>query len=236
MKKTIPSSAAPADSADREERSGLVFAPSCEGYALIDYMGPGKKVAIPAEHNGLPVVAIGKGALSNKGLREVSIPGTVAVIGHSALAWNDELAGVSIPDGVVYIGELAFAGNNLQNVSIPDTVASIGNSAFTWNKLFDIVIGRGVASINGGAFMNNMISAVAIPENVFSVGLGVFSGNRICGAIMPADVEICNDESMGVYGASFRKFYEACGRRAGAYAFDGRKWAWVERFGGPQRR
>ena len=67
---------------------------------------------IPAEHEGLPVCAIGEGAFKNcKELTTVVIPESVTAIFNSAFEGCTNLTSVMIPYGVSSIGSEAF---NLQ--------------------------------------------------------------------------------------------------------------------------
>jgi hypothetical protein len=79
---------------------------------ITGYTGQEKRVNIPPYINGIPVRKIAPSAFKFKGLY-----------------------GVIIPDGIDFIGEYAFYGNNMKSVYIPASVTVIGDSAFDSNIL-----------------------------------------------------------------------------------------------------
>ena len=74
---------------------------------------------------------------------KVVIPATVTfksrtftVIGIGDRACKDKyIEGVTIPNGIQYIGKEAFEGNNLKKIVIPGSVTTIKASAFHWNNV-----------------------------------------------------------------------------------------------------
>jgi len=54
------------------------------------------------------------------------------------------LTSISIPESVVFIGNVAFANNRLTSIFIPDSVTFIGSAAFDGNPLISITIGANV--------------------------------------------------------------------------------------------
>ena len=127
------------------------------------YIGAGGAVNIPATINGLPVTSIGESAF-----------------------WETALTGVTIPDSVTSIGDLAFEECfTLTNVTIPDSVTSIGDYAFVdCLDLTAITVAAQnlfYSSANGVLFDKNQTtlieypsgkvgSSYAIPYGVTSIG------------------------------------------------------------------
>jgi len=97
------------------------------------------------------------------------------------------LTGITLPDSVTSIGEMAFAGGwddakkqplgNLVKVTIANSVTTIGNKAFINNKLTNIIIPNSVTSIGDNAFESNQLVKVIIPNNVTTIGKYVFEDN-----------------------------------------------------------
>lgn len=74
-------------------------------------------------------------------------PGVTA-IGNNAFAKFSKLAFVSLPDGLLTIGENAFAETDVEQLVIPASVTSIGASAFLWcDKLRTIYLGGSITQL-----------------------------------------------------------------------------------------
>ena len=87
---------------------------------------------------------------------------------------------VGVPDGVVSIENVAFAGCcGLTSVTIPDSVTNIGNKAFYFCRgLTSVAIPMGVTKIGDGVFSSCGLTSVTIPDGVTSIGRGAFSWCR----------------------------------------------------------
>lgn len=114
----------------------LVYEPYGDGYAVTD-VGEETVVVIPAEHYGLPVVAIrgeyGTGAFASKGITSITIPNTIVEIANNSFYNCTDLREVDIPEdsALETIGRNAFSGClSLENIYLPSGVSSIGESAF----------------------------------------------------------------------------------------------------------
>jgi len=77
---------------------------------ILKYNGNLRDVIIPEKIKGLPVVAIGNSAFSNKQLTSAVIPNFIVVIGNSAFR-NNHLTIVVIPDSAISIRDWAFQNN-----------------------------------------------------------------------------------------------------------------------------
>lgn len=108
-------------------------------------------VVIPDTYNGLPVTAIGKEALRDKGLRNVVIPSSV-----------------------IAIEESAFANNDIANLAIPGNVKRIGKGAFQYSTIDSLSLGEGITTIEDAAFAHDTIASVTLPASLASLGVGVF--------------------------------------------------------------
>jgi len=82
-----------------------------EGITICRYSGSDRKVEIPCDMHGKPVVAIGFEAFYGcKGLTAVTIPGSVTAIGGYAFEGCTRLTAVTILDSVTEIRRDAFIG------------------------------------------------------------------------------------------------------------------------------
>ena len=92
--------------------SDAKFAYTVEGNAvtIIGYTGSDVKLSVPAEIDGLPVVAIGREAFKNSNLEEVVLPNTLKKIDWFAFYGSTRLARVAIPGSVTKIEYGVFDG------------------------------------------------------------------------------------------------------------------------------
>ena len=87
-----------------------------------------------------------------------------------------KITGVVMPEGLINIGQGAFAGGNFTNVVIPNSVTTIGNNAFVSGRLTSIVIPDSVTLIGNFAFTYNQLTSVIIGNSVQTIGDNAFSG------------------------------------------------------------
>jgi hypothetical protein len=154
--------------------------------------GLGGAVAIPATINGLVVASIGGDAFAGySSLTNVTIPNGVISIGEGAFA-HTGLTSVTIPDSVTSIGDNAFgACCNLTNITVPSSVFSIGTNAF-WNctSLTRLTIGNSVTNIGDTAFEGCFnLTGVTIGSSVTSIGENAFDGcTNLTSIVVPSSV------------------------------------------------
>lgn len=162
-------------------------------------------VAIPNS-----VTAIGAGAFGCSGLKSVIIPNSVTVLGQGAFRCGFCLAefkgkfasedgrclivrGVlnsfapvtlteyTIPDGVIEIGDCAFADCDIESITIPDSVTVIGRGAFAECLcLTKVDIPDSVTKIDDCAFSScTSLKNITIGKCVNKVGEYAFGGTNI---------------------------------------------------------
>ncbi len=141
---------------------------------ITGYTGAGGDVVVPAEIEGLPVVAIGDNAFRWKwGLTGVVLPDSVERIGWGAFEWCDSLTNVSLGNGLVEIGDRAFYHcSSLSSISLPDSVERMGWRAFGWcSSLTNVSLGNGLLEIGDWAFFGCFeLTAITIPGSVERIG------------------------------------------------------------------
>ena len=89
---------------------------------------------------------------------------------------NSDLHSVVIPEGVVFIGSVAFSGcTNLEYATLPSTLKNIGPDAFRYTALKHIDIPEGVETIGNYAFSESGLLDIVIPDSVTFLGQEAFS-------------------------------------------------------------
>lgn len=105
---------------------------------------------------------------------------SVVKIAQSRDRWNDFHGKIEIPEGVVSIGDSAFAGCSSLTGSlvIPNSVTSIGTAAFMGCGGFSgsLTIGKNVSSIGQSAFYrcSSISGQLVIPEGITEIPEGAF--------------------------------------------------------------
>ena len=135
-------------------------------------------IIIPDTYNDLPVVEIGKGALSSLALKSVVIPASVKVIGKDAFRLSG-LTSVSFGENsqLETIGDSAFSGCAFSSITLPNGLKSIGKMAFDGCKnLKDITIPNSVTSIGAEAFGACAFTSITIPNSVTVISYNMFYG------------------------------------------------------------
>lgn len=97
--------------------------------AITKYKGNAKNLVIPETIQGVPVEVI-NGFEENENIKSVVIPSSVKVIERSAFIDCASLEKVTLPEGLLYIGSVAFGGTGLTSVTLPKSLECLGSSAF----------------------------------------------------------------------------------------------------------
>ena len=120
------------------------------------------EVTIPKTIEGYEVKQIGNYAFRNcENLAEITIPDGVTEIGNYAFYYCTSLSKAQLSNGLTKIGDSAFSGcENLAEITIPDSVTEIGDSAFSGcTSLAEITVSpdnKNYSSVDGVLFNKDM--------------------------------------------------------------------------------
>ena len=178
-------------------RSGavrLATVPYAAGVAVAGVSGEPSRLVVPAEIDGLPVLALADGALRGQAaLGELILPEGLVRVGRDACFGCARLRAVALPDSVAEIGESAFQGcAALASVRLPAGLSAVASRAFyQCAELGEVDVPAGVRAIGESAFGGcGKLRRVALPEGLREIAPGAFAG---CGALedmpIPASVE-----------------------------------------------
>lgn len=108
---------------------------------------------------------------------EVKVPEGVICIGEEAFAYCTHVSEVILPEGVWLIDRKAFFRSGIRNISLPDTLKRIGELAFAQTSLTSIDIPDQTENVDGRAFLEAAhLQKAKLPERITSLEPKVFSG------------------------------------------------------------
>jgi hypothetical protein len=140
-----------------------------QGLIITKYIGSDIDVIIPDIIENIPVIGI-SGKIIFAQDSQIPLIEPVFSIG---------IKSVKIPEGIVYIGDVAFNNLKLSSINLPSTLLTIGIGAFKDNDLTEIIIPNKVKKISDQAFALNKIESIYIPESVYTIGRNAFMLNKI---------------------------------------------------------
>ena len=151
------------------------------------------------------VTSIGSGAFINcSKLSTINLPPDLTDIGSGAFhgtAWYNSLYN-SLPDGLVYIGKVAYAykGTMPSNTSVnikEGTVAITGYLFDNQSNLVSVTIPTSLTTIGEYAFSDcNGLTSITIPSSVMYIGRGAFIGcDGLTSITIPSSVTFMGGEA-----------------------------------------
>ena len=151
-------------------------------------------IVIPQIISGGKVDAIKKAAfINNDKIKSVTLPDGLISIGEEAFTNCTALTGITIPDSVENIGIYAFDKcTSLVSAKLPDNEdLFIGGGAFSrCSSLESIVIPDGVTTIEKNLFVNcEKLESVTLPDSIISIGDNAFYNcKKLVSINLPADL------------------------------------------------
>jgi len=138
-----------------------------------------------------------------KSLRNVTLPDGLLSVGNSAFFGCVLLEGITLPEGLTYIGSQAFHScAALPSITIPDSVTHLGDRAFhSCKALREATVGAGVTEFQGYLFDNcPKLTSVTFsdPEGWYSTSDYTSWENRIDG--WERDLTVPTDNATNLAG------------------------------------
>lgn len=182
------------------DEEGFLIYTDGEEKCLIGYVGTKTALTIP---DG--ITEINQGAFARCAeLASIVLPASVQSIGADAFYQCKSLRSITIPSSVQNIGEDAFLDTAWYN-SLPDGVVYIGDMVYgykgTMPKGAEIVIREGATEILGDAFRGcARLGSIKIPASVMRIGENAFEGcGCLCAVSFAKESAL---ESIGAYAFS----------------------------------
>lgn len=143
---------------------------------------------------------IGSESFANAGryLTSVDIPEGVVQIGERAFAGCSSLASVTLPSTLLSIDHYAFSGcTSLASITIPNSVKYIGTGMFRGCRgLTNITLSNNISSIPSTCFSGcTSLTGLTIPSSVKVIGDGSFKGcTSLTGLTIPSSVRMIGSD------------------------------------------
>lgn len=148
----------------------------------IEKLEKNKDLVLPKFNDqGMPVMAVADNAFSGrygeKRLNTLTIPDGYLAIGNMAFAFNRCGGALVLPESMEHIGFSAFFRNEFESVVIPKKIKRLPVAMMKGNKLKNVIIQGNVTAIGAVAFSDNQLEEVNIPDSVVKIEEKAFTNN-----------------------------------------------------------
>lgn len=108
------------------------------------------------------------------------VPAGVESIDDAAFAENPTISRITLPEGLISIGNRAFAelGNLNREIILPSTLKHIGNAAFQGYKPDSITLPDGLETMDDNIFSGSNLVKIEVPDTVTKLGATAFAGSE----------------------------------------------------------
>lgn len=140
---------------------------------------------------------------------EVSIPNGVVSIGNAAFTGCPSLARVNFPTTLQYIGKSAFSDcNALTELALPGGLTEIGEFAFNnCSNLKQVTLPATLQVIGGAAFAATAIESIDLPAGLVSVGQQAFAATEMKEVTIPSSVTDIGYDAFGWKADVYHELY-----------------------------
>ena len=149
--------------------------------------------------NQYPVIKINDNVFAdNTNLTAVTLPDGLVEIGNYAFSGCQNLESVAFPESLTTLGDMAFyACKLLKMIKIPSGVTTIPNVCFSkCSSLESVKIPEGVTTIGSCAFQSCNLNALTLPESLETIGRYAFDSNRSLKSVnIPAKVKTIGEQA-----------------------------------------
>ncbi len=141
------------------------------------------------------------GFMGGAWVSEVNMPSTITEIKKEAF-YNSNLSSISLPEGLISIGDNAFSSSHgtLQSITIPNTVTHIGEYAFSNVKyLKTVILPKNMTTIGKGMFVRcKQLKNIEIPNGVTSIEEKAFYCSGLENVFIPKAVKTIGDYAFSI--------------------------------------
>ena len=148
-----------------------------DGICIEKYLGNSNRIIIPETVDGKDVTSISGAKPYRTGVDdwiEIVLPNTLKRIEEAAF-YSDCIKGISLPDGLEYIGRIAFSWSAIDHIIIPASVKRIEEAAFSLCKNLYIEVdpdNPNYTSENGALYPESRVMATKNSKVLFPTSQG----------------------------------------------------------------
>ena len=136
----------------------------------------------------------------------------------SACFYGWRLVSLTLPDGIVSIGNRAFYNSRLLSVSLPASLQNIGDAAFYESQLTSLELPSCLESIGAHAFFKSKLTVLKMPDSIRSIGNCAFRASPLTQLALPICLRTIGDRAF--YNAQLKTLALPNElRRIGEFAF-----------------
>ena len=181
--------AAPAPKPEPTDINDFEYSVFKRKYVLINrYKGFGaKSIVVPDIINGLPVVSIEKKAFMGVDAQSIVLPDSIVSIRDSAFAGCKNLTQISLPEGLMELGDRCFSDSGITSLTVPGEVKFFGSEVFSYCRRLETVVFNNEMHAMGQWMFKECTSLrkVVFPKNLRSIAAQAFEGTAIRTIVFP---------------------------------------------------
>ena len=174
------------------------------GVEIIRYNGNDEQIIIPSIISGKPVLKLGDSLFENcKWITGITLPSGLIAIGDKVFK-NTTLTSIVFPNTLERIGEAAFAFSNVAEMVFPPSVKTIPTKVCEGCKKLHTVIIMGAIEIHPYAFsFCQKMNRLALPETLLTIQTAAFACcHELTTVVLPASLRsIYGDFSCSLRGS-----------------------------------
>lgn len=182
---------------DSGEGNGRQGSSLGKGIRITSYNGfATKRVIVPREIDGKPVVSIGENVFMNTEIEEVILPKSVKSIGRGAFSGCKNLHQIDLPDSVETLGTDCFSGSGLESLAFPNALREIPSYCCrNCLQLKKVSFGNRIKKIEYCAFQGcKILRRISLPESLEEIDFRSFAATGITTMVFPGRVQQVSNE------------------------------------------
>jgi uncharacterized coiled-coil protein SlyX len=160
-----------------------------QGLRITAYNGfDSKRVVVPKEIDGQPVISIGEKAFQNAPLSEVVLPSTVKAILDRAFFGCSNLKHIDLPENLRYMGKSCFQESGLESITLPLSIRKIPDCCFLHcHALHTVVLSTQTTALGRHIFFDcSSLKQIALPDSLQTIEECCFGKTDIETLILPS--------------------------------------------------